>query len=195
MGAPDPVGEGPPGDPMKSPVRGDRTLDLRNWGEVLALGFMGAIGLLLAVNYPSFYSNAKDPLFDAKAYWLAGQEGWIPYSLPPGALNAYLYSPAFQQVISLVSWLPWPAFAILWVSAEAAVFVWLLKPLGWAWGIVLFLWCIPELYIGNIYAFLAAAAVLALTGFPQAWALPILTSRHLSWASSGTPSGESGAAS
>jgi hypothetical protein len=41
--------------------------------------------------------------------------------------------------------------------------------------VVLLLWCVPEVYIGNIYAFLAVAVVLAMTGHPQAWALPILT--------------------
>lgn len=116
---------------------------------------------------------------DAHAYWVAGQAPHELYSRPPGSLDAFLYSPVFAQAMRLVAWLPWPAFAALWAAAETAAFLWLLRPLGWLRAGVLLLWCSPELALGNIQAWIAVATVIALTGRPYAWALPVLTKPSL----------------
>jgi Glycosyltransferase family 87 len=74
-------------------------------------------------------------------------------------------------------------------------------PLGWRWGVPAFCWCVTEIAVGNIYAFLAAVAVLGMR-WPALWAFPILTKvtpglgplwfavrcqwRQLAWAVGGT---------
>lgn len=138
---------------------------------------LGGLGLTWWVL--QYYIGNGWLMADAHAYWTTGQEGYDPYSVDVGGLDAYLYSPAFAQVISVITWLPWPVFAGLWAGLEVLAFVWLLRPLGWAWAGVLLLWCSPELALGNIFGFIAVATVLALTGTPQAWALPVLTKPSL----------------
>lgn len=110
---------------------------------------------------------------DAHAYWLAGQ-GELEYGRRPMQKDAYLYSPAFRTVISPLVLLPWTLFLPLWICLEAALLVWLLKPLRAVWAIPIFLLCLPELLAGNIYIFLAGAAVIGIQK-PVAWAFPILT--------------------
>lgn len=133
------------------------------------------LGLYVVVDDLVYYFEDGILLFDAHAYWTTGQDGYLPYALDPGYTDAYMYSPAFAQILTPISWLAWPVFATIWVGLELAAFLWLLRPLGVAWTAVLLVWCLPELVIGNIYGMLAVAIVLALTGRPQAWALPILT--------------------
>jgi hypothetical protein len=110
---------------------------------------------------------------DAHASWLAAQ-GDLVYGRAPGQQDAYLYSPAFIALIRPLAALPWPAFLGLWVSLEAAVLVWLLKPLQLRWSVPTFMLCLPELVVGNIYILLVAAAVLGLRK-PAMWSFPILT--------------------
>lgn len=110
---------------------------------------------------------------DAHAYWLASQ-GELTYDRRPGQRDAYLYSPAFLALISPIAILPWPAFLALWISLEAALLVWLLKPLPAKWFIPVFLICSEELTVGNIYIVLGCAAVIGMQK-PLAWSFPILT--------------------
>lgn len=110
---------------------------------------------------------------DTHAYWLAAQ-GDLVYGRAPGQRDAYLYSPAFLAIIRPLAVIPWPAFLLMWVCLEAAVLLWLLKPLQLRWSIPTFLLCLPELVVGNIYILLAAAAVLGLKK-PVVWSFPILT--------------------
>jgi hypothetical protein len=143
--------------------------------EKPTLFLMAGAGLYLTYTAFVLYYDQGTLLSDARAYWLTGQGGYVPYLIPPGAKDAFLYSPAFAQLIAPLTWLPWPGFAALWFILEASVFIWLLRPCGWAWTAVLLLWCAPELMIGNIVAFVAAATVIALTGRPAALAFPVLT--------------------
>lgn len=110
---------------------------------------------------------------DARAYWLAGRAAH-PYSSPPRTLDAFLYSPAFAQMTRPFASLSWPAFLTVWVILEAAVFYWLLRPLGGAWVLPLLLCCAPELVMGNVNAFLALAVVVGMRR-PAAWVFPALT--------------------
>ncbi len=142
-------------------------------------GLALAGGFALTAWIVAYYVSNGWLLADAHAYWSTGQAGYQPYLRGVGELDAYLYSPAFAQAIAVITWLPWPAFAALWVALEAGAFLWLLRPLGWAWAGVGLLWCSPELALGNIYGLLAVATVLALRGLPQAWTLAILTKPSL----------------
>lgn len=110
---------------------------------------------------------------DSHAYWLAGQ-GELVYDRLPGQRDAYLYSPAFLTIIRPLTMLPWLLFLPMWICLEAAVLLWLLKPLRTRWSVPVFLLCMPELVVGNIYILLAGAAVIGMQK-PAAWSFPILT--------------------
>lgn len=131
------------------------------------------LGLLMT------FMAAKAALFDgalgqdAHAYWLAGQ-GELTYDRRPGQIDAYLYSPAFLALIRPLTMLPWPLFLPVWICLEATLLVWLLRPLQTRWSVPVFLWCTSELVVGNIYIFLAGAAVIGMRK-PVAWSFPILT--------------------
>ena len=110
---------------------------------------------------------------DAHAYWLATRHSDL-YVAGPMEQNAYLYSPAFRQLIWPLGQLPWPCFFAIWTTAVVLAFAWLLRPLGWAWGVPAFLLCGLEIIGGNIMAFLATALVIGMRR-PEVWAFPILT--------------------
>jgi hypothetical protein len=111
---------------------------------------------------------------DAHAYWLTSRAHGDLYGRAPDTVDAYLYSPAFAQAVWPLALLPWTLFAGVWMAAEATAFAWLVRPLGWRWGIPAFLMCVPEIVQGNIVGFIAVVAVL---GARRAylWALPALT--------------------
>ncbi|TAM86941.1 MAG: DUF2029 domain-containing protein [Jatrophihabitans sp.] len=131
---------------------------------------------LAALMYTGLDVYARRGVFgiDAHAYWLTGHHVHL-YGATATTRDAYLYSPAFAQAIRPLTWLPWPAFYGLWVVLEAAAFAWLLKPLGWAWGVPALLLCGFEIYQGNVVALLAVALVVGLGRGPRAWAFPALT--------------------
>lgn len=117
-----------------------------------------------------FDPDALGPGQDARAYWAAPLDA--PYA--PGSVgheSAYLYSPAFLQVLSPLRALPWPAFLCLWTVLLLLVLRWLSGPLLFGPLIVV---TFPELWGGNITILLAAMIVV---GFrrPGAWALALLT--------------------
>jgi len=110
---------------------------------------------------------------DGHAYWMAWRHQQM-YGLAPRALDAYLYSPAFAQVLWPLTRMGFAAFAAVWWSAIVATFWWLLRPLPWWWRLPAFVACGFELQVGNIYAFVALMLVLALRR-PQVWAFGLLT--------------------
>ncbi|GAA2018691.1 hypothetical protein GCM10009740_03260 [Terrabacter terrae] len=109
----------------------------------------------------------------AHAYWNVWKVG--PYSLPPGSPDAFNYSPAFAQAIYPLTMLPWPLFLSVWSVLLAGTLTWLLwpMPVRWRWLLLAYV-APPALLIGNIEAFLAAAAVIGVR-HPSAWAFPLLT--------------------
>lgn len=110
---------------------------------------------------------------DAHAYWLAVQ-GPISYSRGPGHVDAFLYSPIFADVLRPFGLLPWPVFWLFWAALEGLALAWLLKPLPVEWAVPLWLLCTPEWMNGNIYIFLAVAAVVGMR-HPAAWIFTVLT--------------------
>lgn len=110
---------------------------------------------------------------DSHAYWLAAQ-GPLTYGAIPGQQDAYLYSPAFIAAVKPLAWLPWPFFSAAWLVMEAAVLAWLVKPMRARWAVPVFLLCLPELVVGNIYLLLAATAIVGLRR-PAAWSFAVLT--------------------
>jgi hypothetical protein len=112
---------------------------------------------------------------DSHAYWMAVRfpETW--YTNPPAYRDAFLYSPAFAQVLWPLGQLSWPAFQTVWAVGQVGVLGWLLAPLGWQRALTLAPFFITEILLGNVYFFFAAALVVSLVGAPGALALPMLT--------------------
>lgn len=110
---------------------------------------------------------------DSHAYWLAAQ-GELVYSRPAGTLDAYLYSPIFLTSIKPLTWLPWPVFLSAWTVLLLVIVIWLVRPLPWKWAVPLFVCCLPEVLVSNIFMLIALAAVMGMRR-PEAWMFPILT--------------------
>lgn len=187
------------GAPQKSTIPAGRRLTAADWQRAAVIPvWLGS--LFVAANAVRFYFTRHLVGMDAHAYWLTGSHQHL-YGAAPQSADAFLYSPAFAQLIGPLTHLPWPAFVTLWIVLVSATFAWLLAPLGWRWGVPAFCWCVPEIAIGNIYAFLAAVVVLGMR-WPALWAFPILTKvtpglgpvwfavrrewRQLTWALGGT---------
>jgi hypothetical protein len=141
--------------------------------RVLAIaGYVLAAGLLVAivVGAEPFDPDSYGPGQDARAYWSVSLDSpYVPGSV--GQESAYLYSPAFLQVMTPLRVLPWTAFLSVWTGLLLAVLFWLSGPLLFGPLIVL---AFPELWGGNITILLAAAVVIGLRR-PAAWAFPLLT--------------------
>jgi len=109
---------------------------------------------------------------DCHAYWLAWRGPM--YTVGPSTADAYLYSPLFAQALWPLAQVPWPVFAGLVFALDAVLLAWLLRPLGWAWSVPLWLAGLPEVVAGNVDILLALVALVGLRR-PLAWALPALT--------------------
>jgi len=112
-----------------------------------------------------------DQSVDAYAYW-STRDGVLYDGQTAGAMGAYLYSPAFAQLIRPLTILPWPAFVTVWTAINLAIVWWLLG--RWSLPAMLFIPIPFEIVSGNVHLMYAAAIVL---GFRASvtWALPILT--------------------
>jgi hypothetical protein len=131
-----------------------------------------AIALVIVVGYYDLLVVLGWLGVDAHAYWSAWEHGL--YGVPAGHRDAYLYSPAFAQLLWPLTRLPWEAFLALWAGAMCAIFVWLLRPLPRLWLVPALLLCLPEALQGNINAVLALMIVVGFR-YPAAWAFALLT--------------------
>ena len=109
--------------------------------------------------------------WDAHVYWSASLSE--PYaSSVAGVPGAYLYSPAFRQVLAPLTALPWPVFHGIWTALLIGLLVALSGPFA------VFLLLNPlvafELQAGNIHVLLATAIVVGFR-YPAAWAFVVLT--------------------
>jgi Glycosyltransferase family 87 len=112
--------------------------------------------------------------YDSHAYWEAAHRLDHLYDRPPLAKDAYLYSPAFVQLLWPIAQLPWPVFAVVWGAISAAAFFWLLNRLPPVWFVLGMLACVPEILTGNVYGLMAVSIVLGVRrGWP--WVLPLIT--------------------
>lgn len=109
---------------------------------------------------------------DAHAYWQAARGEY--YVNPPATRDAYLYSPAFAQIIWPFALLPWTAFNSIWMLAAGSTFAYLLKPLGWQKSIPLWALCLPEIVAGNVFWVFALVVAFGLRR-PGLWAFVFLT--------------------
>jgi hypothetical protein len=127
----------------------------------------GALALLRFLNVQPWTL----PILDLHAYWesrdVINYGAYTPYQI-----GAFIYSPAFAQLIAPIAALSWPAFAGVWTVILLTAYVWL----AGRWSLpLLFTIAVPlELYLGQIDILLAAAIVIGFR-YPVAWAFPLLT--------------------
>jgi hypothetical protein len=111
------------------------------------------------------------PLYDARAYWIAD---WAdPYAVSgEGEKHAYLYSPAFLQLIAPLRALPFEWFGAAWVVITAVTLILITR--HWLFVAMLVPVTLIELEVGNIHFLLAAAVYLGMR-YPAVWAFVLLT--------------------
>ncbi len=139
--------------------------------RVRALIDWRVIAVVIGVAYLALILIRPMPLYDARAYWLAD---WAdPYAISgEGETNAYLYSPAFLQLIAPLRALPYEWFGAAWVVLTALTLVAITR--HWLFVALLIPITIIELEVGNIHFLLAAAVYLGFR-YPAAWAFVLLT--------------------
>jgi hypothetical protein len=119
-----------------------------------------------------FWSILQVPFnSDAAVYWSAPLDD--PYvGARIGGLGAYLYSPAFLQLMAPFRLLPWETFHLLWSLILLGCLVWLVG--RWTPVVIVLPPVAGELLAGNINLLIAVAVVLGVrTG--GAWAVVLLT--------------------
>jgi hypothetical protein len=125
--------------------------------------------LLVAAAEPYDWTRLG-PGHDARPYWTALWDR--PYATSRvGAHDAYLYSPAFLQLMAPLRALPWQLFVAAWTLVLILAALYLVGPV--LLGPVLLL-AAPEILGGNITLLLAAALVAGFR-FSGTWAFPLLT--------------------
>ena len=107
------------------------------------------------------------PMLDGRGYWTAWEGGL--YDIPWPENSAYVYSPAFAQVLWPLTLVPWPVFAAAWTLASIGCLFWMRVP----WMIA-FPGVIDDILRGQVHVFIAAAIVIGFR-YPGAWAIGMLT--------------------
>jgi hypothetical protein len=130
--------------------------------------------VILAVVFVALRLFAMKPWadsVDAYAYW-STRDGVFYDAATTGRIGAYLYSPAFAQLLAPLVWLPLAAFTALWTALNGATLWFLLR--RWALPSLLFVPIAFEVVSGNVHLLYAAAIVIGFR-WPAAWALMFLT--------------------
>jgi hypothetical protein len=109
--------------------------------------------------------------FDSHAYWLT-RHG-IHYLADPGQRDAYLYSPAFAQLIRPLALLPWPVFGFIWASLATATYLWLTRALEPRRRLAILALCLGDIVYGNVWWLLTITLAFGLRR-PALWAIPVL---------------------
>jgi general stress protein CsbA len=108
---------------------------------------------------------------DAFAYWTT-RTGDFYATAETGRIGAYLYSPAFAQLLAPLVLLPLAVFTALWTAINCAAVWWLFR--GSALASLLFLPIPFEIISGNVHLLYAVAIVVGFR-WPATWALMLLT--------------------
>jgi hypothetical protein len=111
---------------------------------------------------------------DAYAYWTT-RSGDLYASADTGRIGAYLYSPAFAQLLAPITWLPLNVFTAIWTGINCAALWFLLR--RWSLPSLLFLPIPFEIISGNVHLLYGVAIVVGFRGYRWAasWALMFLT--------------------
>lgn len=111
--------------------------------------------------------------WDSVTYWSVWSQQTM-YHIAPHTQGAYLYSPAFAQVIYPLTLLPRSVFTALWFGLGAGAYCWMIRPAGWVWGIPLAALALEDLRVGNITWLIALSLAVGMRRSP-AWVVPALT--------------------
>ena len=137
----------------------------------LGLDLFLAIGIALVVLRLYNVQPWDDKILDLHAYW-ATRFGFSYAAANPYVIGAYLYSPAFAQLLMPLTAMSFPLFAGLWTLVIVVTYVWLTG--RWAMPLLLSFAVGLELYLGQIDILIAAAIVIGFR-YPAVWAFPLLT--------------------
>lgn len=149
---------------------------LPNHGRAIPIAVTAgaALAVVLAVLLPE--EGLPWLAWDSHTYWEAARAADPYANAQVGEMGAYLYSPAFLQLLLPAVYLPWPLFLYLWAAATVAV-AWRLlarRGLPLRWLVPLAALALMDVWAGNINVFIAAAVVLGLR-WPGAWSFLALT--------------------
>jgi hypothetical protein len=136
-------------------------------GVAVAIAFWG---LIVVVSEP--WGRLWGTGQDARCYWQATLANPYLHSDWNDPI-AYVYSPAFLQLVSPLTALPWQAFMAAWTALLLAAVAFLTGPRLLAAGL-LFPFAAMEVAGGNVSLLLAVAIVVGFR-WPAAWALVLLT--------------------
>ena len=148
-----------------------RLRGLRSIRPIEVLGFvLAAVAWLMIVEMAEPYGRLWGTGQDAYCYWQA------PLADPYARSNwtdpvAYVYSPAFLQLVTPLAALPWQAFMAAWTLVLLAGVRFLTGPRWFAFGV---LFALMEIAGGNISILIAVAMVVGFR-WPAAWAFVLLT--------------------
>ena len=130
--------------------------------------------IILSVVFVALRLFAVEPWadsVDAYAYWTT-RDGSFYDAATTGRIGAYLYSPAFAQLLAPLVWLPIAVFTAFWTALNAVSLWFLLR--RWALPSLLFLPIAFEIISGNVHLLYAVAIVVGFR-WPAVWALLFLT--------------------
>lgn len=149
----------------RSGLDGFRTWD---WDRLLRHSYV--VFTLVTAAVIAAGSSYSPSGLDGRAYWLSDLEHL--YTRGPGNDLAFLYSPAFAQLVAPFTGLPWSIFLAALTTASLAALWYLLGP--WALP-ALFLFPVSLELLGANINLLLAAAIVAGFRHPWAWSLVLLT--------------------
>jgi hypothetical protein len=135
-------------------------------GGLAIAGLAWLLVVLLAEPYGRAWGTGQD----ARCYWLPSLAAPYLHANWTDPI-AYVYSPAFLQLISPLKSLPWQVFVAVWTAILIGAIGWLTGPRLLVFGVLL---AGMELVGGNISLLLAVAIVLGFR-WPAAWAFVLLT--------------------
>jgi hypothetical protein len=145
-----------------------RNLETEPWvGLVIAL-----VGWALITYFSEPWGRLWGTGQDARCYYQATLADPYLHSAWNDPI-AYVYSPAFLQLVTPLTQLPWQAFMAVWTALLIAAARFLTGPRLLAAGL-LFPFTAMEIAGGNVSLFLAVAIVIGFR-WPAAWALVLLT--------------------
>jgi len=130
--------------------------------------------IILSVVFVALRLFAVDPWadsVDAYAYWTT-RSGDFYAAADTGRIGAYLYSPAFAQLLAPLTWLPLNVFTAIWTAINCAAVWYLLR--RWSLPSLLFLPIPFEIISGNVHLLYAVAIVVGFR-WSASWALMFIT--------------------
>ncbi len=125
---------------------------------------------LLIVVFSEPFGQLWGTAQDARSYWLPSLAD--PYANANWTMpSAYVYSPAFLQLVAPLAGLPWQGFVAAWTAILLGALAYLTGSRLLAMGVLV---AAAELAGGNI-SLLLAVAIVAGFRYPAAWAFVLLT--------------------